>query len=417
MSSKGVTLHLFEAVGIELEYMIVHRETLDIEPIADDLLREIAGDEQVNEVEAGPLRYSNELALHIIELKTNGPAPDLAALPSAFAAGIRQIEERLIDLGAMLLPTAMHPTMRPDEGKLWPHDGRPIYATYDRVFGTRGHGWVNLQSCHVNLPFFGDDEFGRLHAAVRALLPLLPALAASSPVIEGRIAEALDMRLEVYRANQRRIPSIIGSVVPEPVWTRADYELEILAPMYADIAPFDPAGELQEEWLNSRGAIARFDRDALEIRVLDTQERPAADLAIAALVTALARALVQERWVSLAELKALETEPLADVLVAAVRDAEATVVSHVPLLRALGWTGKAVAARELWDALVERLWPTTDTTVPRVFRDCIATILEHGTLARRIRARLGEAPTRGRIDDVYHALAACLVEDRGYADE
>ena len=33
--------------------------------------------------------------------------------------------------------------------------------------------------------------------------------------------------------------------------------------------------------MNSRGAIARFDRNAIEIRVIDVQECPKADLAIA----------------------------------------------------------------------------------------------------------------------------------------
>ena len=42
----------------------------------------------------------------------------------------------------------------------------------------------------LNLPFSSDEEFGRLHAAIRLLLPLLPALAASSPLVE------------VYRANE-----------------------------------------------------------------------------------------------------------------------------------------------------------------------------------------------------------------------
>jgi gamma-glutamyl:cysteine ligase YbdK (ATP-grasp superfamily) len=409
-----VTLHLFEGFGIEIEYMIVDRETLAIRPMCDVLLREIAG-AQVNEVEAGALRYSNELALHVVELKTNGPAPDLAALPAAFATGVGEIDERLAAHGAMLLPGAMHPTMRPDEGVLWPHDNRPIYAAYDRVFGTQGHGWVNLQSCHLNLPFCGDAEFGRLHAAVRAVLPLLPALAASSPVVEGRLAGVADMRLEVYRGNQRRIPSIIGGVVPEPVWTRATYEREVLAPMYRDIAPLDPDGELQDEWLNSRGAIARFDRDAIEIRVLDTQERPTADLAIAALSSAAARALVEERFVSLAELQGLATAPLAELFVAAVRDAEATLVDHVPLLRALGWDGPAVRAGELWGALAARLWPPGDASVSRRFRDAIATILRRGTLSTRLRTRLGDAPARERIEDVWHELAACLVEDRAFA--
>ena len=39
--SKKKTLALFEGVGIELEYMIVNRETLDVLPIADELLKTV----------------------------------------------------------------------------------------------------------------------------------------------------------------------------------------------------------------------------------------------------------------------------------------------------------------------------------------------------------------------------------------
>ena len=84
------------------------------------------------------------------------------------------------------MPTGMHPWMDPArEFELWPHGDREIYAAFDRIFDCRGHGWANLQSMHLNLPFADDDEFGRLHAAIRALLPLLPALAASSPFADG----------------------------------------------------------------------------------------------------------------------------------------------------------------------------------------------------------------------------------------
>ena len=44
--------------------------------------------------------------------------------------------------------------------------------------------------------------------------------------------------------------------------------------MYRAIDPLDTEGILQEEWLNSRAAIARFDRGAIEIRCMDTQECP-----------------------------------------------------------------------------------------------------------------------------------------------
>ena len=58
---------------------------------------------------------------------------------------------------------------------------------FDRIFSCQGHGWANLQSMHINLPFADDAEFGRLHAAIRFLLPLLPGLTASSPVMDGAV--------------------------------------------------------------------------------------------------------------------------------------------------------------------------------------------------------------------------------------
>ncbi|MCZ7598158.1 MAG: glutamate-cysteine ligase family protein [Gammaproteobacteria bacterium] len=266
----SATLGLFEGFGIEIEYMIVDAASLDVLPVTDRAIRAVAG-EYVNEVERGPLAWSNELALHVIELKTNGPAPSLAPLPRVFRAGVDEVNAVLTGMGARLMPGPMHPWMDPHtETRLWPHDYNPIYEAYNRIFDCRGHGWSNLQSMHVNLPFAGEDEFVRLHAAIRAALPILPMLAAGSPYCDGRASGALDHRMQVYRGNAARIPSIAGHVVPEAVTGIDAYHELILAPMYADIAPHDPDGILQEEWLNSRGAIARFDRNAIEIRVLDS---------------------------------------------------------------------------------------------------------------------------------------------------
>ncbi len=273
-------LHLFEGFGVELEYMIVDRESLDIRPIADAVLRDDAG-QVVSDVEFDRIAWSNELALHVIELKTNGPAPDFSNLSDQFHEHVQRIEARLESEHARLMPTGMHPWMHPhNEFQLWPYEYSSIYGTYDRIFDCHGHGWANLQSVHLNLPFADDAEFGRLHAAIRLLLPILPALAASSPIIERKKTDWLDTRLEVYRTNAKRIPSIIGRVIPEPVYTHADYDEKIFQPMYQDIAPKDPEGLLQHEFLNSRGAIARFERNAIEIRVLDVQECPQADVAI-----------------------------------------------------------------------------------------------------------------------------------------
>jgi hypothetical protein len=190
---------------------------------------------------------------------------------------------------------------------------------------------------HLNLPFAGDDEFARLHAAIRLVLPILPALAASAPIIDGRVTGLLDTRLDVYRTNAQRIPSIAGRIVPEPVFNRRAYERRILQPMYDLVRPHDPAGVLQHEFLNSRGAIARFDRGSIEIRLLDAQECPAADVAVCAAVAEVVRALVDGRWTSLKAQRALATEPLHEILLATIRDADQTVISDRQYLGQFGF--------------------------------------------------------------------------------
>jgi gamma-glutamyl:cysteine ligase YbdK (ATP-grasp superfamily) len=401
-------LGLFEGYGVEIEYMLVDARTLDVLPVADAVLRAASG-EVVDELEAGELCWSNELVLHLVELKTNGPARSLRGLAEVFTDHVHRINERLRPLGGVLMPSAMHPWMDPRrETRLWPYDNSPIYAAYDRIFGCRGHGWANLQSVHLNLPFAGDAQFGRLHAAVRLVLPLLPALAASSPVMEGRATGLLDNRLEVYRHNQRRVPSVTGRVIPEPAYTRAAYEERILRPIYRDIAPLDPEAVLRFEWLNSRGAIARFERDTIEIRVLDVQESPVADLAILTLVVAVLQALTAGTWSSLAEQQRWSLGRLERILLDTVRDGEAAVIADPAYLATFGCPGTRAAAGELWRSLAERLLPREEREVWAA----LAVILDEGPLARRLLRALGEAPSSGRLREVYGELCRCLAEGR-----
>lgn len=398
-------LHLFEATGIELEYMIVDQHSLDVRPITDEVLRSVAGSYE-SEVELGPISWSNELVLHVIELKTSGPARLLDPLPTHFQQHVGRINDILAGYQARLMPSAMHPWMDPKrEMRLWPHDYSPVYQAYDRIFGCVGHGWSNLQSVHINLPFHGDGEFGRLHAAIRVLLPILPALAASSPVIERQRTGLMDSRLEVYRHNSDRIPSIAGAVIPEPVFTRADYHDQIFAPMYRDIAPLDPEGTLQHEFLNSRGAIARFERDSIEIRVLDLQECPEADLAIAAVIVAALRALVEQRHSSFDQQRSWAVEPLSRLFVAALREAEQAVIDDNEYLSLFGFPGRApVRMGELWGHLIDGL-------VGERWRGPLQVIQRQGTLARRIVQALEQrAGSDHGLFQVYGQLCECLAQ-------
>lgn len=405
------TLHLFSGLGIEIEYMIVDRTTLSIRPLADEVLRAVTGSYQ-SEYHQKDICWSNELALHVIELKTCGPVQDLADAACRFQRDTARINALLQPEGAMLMPTGAHPWMDPfGETRLWPHEQNAIYEAFNRIFDCRGHGWSNLQSTHLNFPFAGDEEFGRLHAAIRVLLPLLPALAASTPIVDLQIKDSLDYRLEAYKTNSQRIPSVTGRVVPEPVFTRQDYEHRIFAPMYRDIAPYDPQGILQEEWLNARGAIARFDRSTIEIRLIDVQECPLADLAVAALVSHTLKALAAGNWSSTAEQRRWETESLAVLLDTTIRQAERAPIEE-PAYSALFAVDfeKGLTAGRLWQQIFTSL--EREGEIPAAFHPAIDILLSQGSLASRIVRRLGTRPTPSAVTAIYGELCSCLAGGR-----
>lgn len=407
------TLGLFEGYGIELEYMIVDRRTLAAKPVCDRLIESVGGG-IASDFENGAAAWSNELVLHVVEYKTNGPAPTLAPLPALFAEQVRLSNEKLAAMDAMVMPAAMHPTFDPArETMLWPHEYGPVYQTYDRIFSCQGHGWSNLQSMHINLPFANDAEFARLHAAIRMALPVMPAIAASSPVVDGKVTGFADSRLDAYRNNSRRIPSITGVVIPEALFSQDEYQTRLLKRLYRDISPFDPEGIIQHEFLNSRGAIARFDRMAIEIRVLDIQECPLADIAVASLVVGLVRGLAEERWCPMETIMHWDTGWLAHVFNQLSRDGEDSVINDVEYLRALGWkTGKPCTARELWRNIAGRIQFESEE-----LRQAALRILDGGSLSTRILRALGmppkgSEPHRDELARVYRELCECLAENR-----
>lgn len=404
---KPTRLNLFDGFGVELEYMIVGAAALDVLPVADELIRAESGAIQ-SEIDLGKISWSNELALHVVELKTTAPESDLTLLSQDFQDHVLRINQRLGELNpsGRLMPSAMHPWMDPfREMQLWPHEYSAVYEAYNRIFDCRGHGWANLQSVHLNLPFNGDEQFGQLHAAVRLLLPILPGLAAGSPVMDSKVTGLLDNRLEVYQGNSARIPSLAGRVIPEPVFTEEAYRSQIFQRMYDDISPLDTEGVLQDEFLNSRGAIARFGRGSIEIRVIDIQECPAADLAVLQATVAVLKALCSERWSDAATQQSVGVEALYEILSGSIRHAEQSVIHDASYLALFGYYGTGCTVGELWQHLVKQTAPEMNE------RDAAALelILSQGPLARRIVQRLKQTDSdRAGLSATYGELCDCL---------
>lgn len=402
-----MSYHLFEVFGIELEYMLVDKTRLKVTPLVDQLINLKAG-EITSDVANGKIEWSNELVAHVVEIKTNGPTADLENLDELFAQNISEINGLLETLDCMLWPTASHPLMQPaTEMVLWEHSYSKIYALYNRIFDCRGHGWSNVQSMHLNLPFFNDEEFGRLHAAVRILLPIIPALSSSSPIFEGQITGFKDSRMEVYKTNQKEIPEMTGKVIPEQVFTKEEYYQKIFKPINEAIKAHDTENILDHHFLNSRGAIARFDRNAIEIRVIDLQECPKADVSIAVLIIEVLKFLVSEELVSLEDQKSWHEDKLFAILNAVIFDAEKAVISNIEYLNLFD-LASPVETGEIWKKLYHRV----QDGISAKHRETIELILEKGSLSTRILEALDGDLSKENINIVYSRLGECLASNK-----
>jgi carboxylate-amine ligase len=299
------------------------------------------------------------------------------------------------------------------ETKLWEHDQNDIYELYNRVFNCQGHGWANLQSTHINLPFATEEEFGKLHAAVRLILPLLPALAASSPILDMHTTGFADTRLHYYGKNQRVLPALTGNVVPEQAFTKKDYKRLIYNPIAKAIAPYDDDNITEPVWLNSRGAIARFDRDAIEIRILDIQESPLADLTIVQIVTELLKLIVAQRWVSTEDQMKWTPTDLYQIYYEAVKYGEKGLVLNADYCKLFGYDAQSTTFATLWSHILEVVKTEGKLTVAG-HDQFLSAYREKGTLATRIVKSLDKVETPQNIKLIYSELCDTLANNEVY---
>jgi carboxylate-amine ligase len=398
---------LFSVVGIELEYMIVDQHDFSVRAILPQIFQQFSDPPPFN-IEQGDMAWSNELAAHVVEFKTNGPAPSLAPLSARFHQQVQTVNQLLSKHDARLMPGGVHPLMDPlKETVLWPFESRDVYETYDRMFHCQGHGWSNLQSTHVNLPFDGDKEFAKLHASIRALLPLLPTLTATSPYLDGKFTGFTDTRIEVYRHNQHSMPIIAGQIIPEAVFGERDYRHQILDPIARIVAPFDTEQVLDPLFVNSRGAIARFDRGSIEIRLIDNQEAPCVDLVLIDLIIC-----VLKHWCEYSDQKLLQNLPtqyLADLLLQSIVHGADPVIERREYLAAmlLEPLPKRINLQDLWHCLFEqhqaKLQPSS--------RSILQTLLKHGNLASRLIKTFGHHPTQDDLRQMCKRLAESLARN------
>ncbi len=338
-----------------------------------------------------------------MEIKPNKPFKSPETFDETMHKAVLEILdylERKYD--AFLLGTGMHPLLRLEETGVWPHRHRQIYREYAKVFNLRQHGWLNIQSFQLNLPYTNEEKGVNLHNMLANLCVYLPAISASSPIYEGKLGENVDNRLYFYMQNQKEVPSVTGDVIPEYVSSFKHYQKEIIGRYSMDLARAGVENPLlHKDWVNSRGVIFRFDRRALEIRVMDEQECVKSDVALSCFIRAALRWMIHET------VKPLPHETLVKDFNSIIKEGLDTKV-----LNPNGSTARHVCLHIFKKAL------NYATEEERKYLPIILKRIERGSLSEIIRERVLEKTKKTdfkeAVIDVYSKLIKSLASNEPY---
>ncbi len=387
-------------LGPEHEFSLVNQE-LKVLPVADKIIKAYCG-KIVNFIELPSFTFGKEMQLHVMEVKANSPFKSPVQFEETMQNAVSTLNQIVNKQGALLLGTGMHPLLKLEDTAIWPHYHRKIYQEYAKIFNLNQHGWLNIQSFHLNLPYQKEADGIQMHNLLANLCAYLPAIAASSPIYEGKAGPDVDNRLQFYKINQREIPSVAGEVIPEYADSFSQYKHGVIGRYSEDLAK---AGAdktlLSREWVNSRGIIFRFDRAALEIRVMDEQECIKSDVALSCFIRATLRGLI-----------ALKAELLPHDLL--VKDFNAVVKSglNAQVSNPNGKTARQVCQRYF------NLAHEYANEDEKKYLWIIKKRLENGSLSELIRDRVlrraEKTDFHQAVINVYSTLIKCLSDNEPY---
>src|SRR5919206_273492 len=345
-------------VGIEEEFAVLSAQTLDLVPRFEELRDAAAAEDPL--LSDG---IAGELISSEIEIRS-GRGDDL----SDALARQRELRQRLFALaaarGVALGATGTHPWSDYRE--------QPNIDTehYHRVVD--GLQYVarrnNTFSMHVHVGVRDPDRAVRVCDRLRPVLPLLLAISANSPYVDGLDAGLHSARTQTFTKSFPRCG------VPEPFgdWATWEHYVDLLVRTGSIV-------EFTQLWWSVR---PHHSFGTVEVRVCDAQTTAAEADALAALIVACARRALEE--IDAGELP--PTVPgrlIEENMWRAIRhgqdgrllDLEAPRIEEFPANEALdrlkAWTGADVALPELNGAQRQRRMIDAGATPHEVYAACV----------------------------------------------
>lgn len=281
--------------------------------------------------------------------------------------------------------------------RFWRSDPKNPYHTYiENTYGTK----VVTASIHINIGISQPEILMRAIRLIRMEAPLLLALSASSPFLEGQPTGYHSTRWGLFPKTPAHVP-IFESHAHFIRWTE-----EQLA-----------AGTMQNVrhlWSSVRpnGNSRPHDLNRLELRICDLVVDPISLLAITALLEARIWQLIQDPTLDPLEKSQLSAEDLV-TLTDANEDAAAKLSLDAQLQH---WSdGTSILARDWIEQIYQEVWPIAKQRGFSCFLSPLKKILREGNTAQKWLTQVHQGLTPHQV--ITQAIQTTLTQEQELEDK
>ncbi len=406
-------LHGLLGFRLSLHFALVGWSSLDVLPLADEVLSLRCEGERIRRVREGDVVWQNVGPRHNLSIASAHGFDSVLHAHDFFEAQVKALAEQAARVEGKLMPGGMHPWFCADRVERWPHEDAAQDSAMHKLFGVGRHGWANQQGLDLALPFSSEAEFKLLYAALRFLQPLLPALSSASPIAEGAIGPARQCRVaarhDLVCSHPDFARTSVQRHVPPALDSLAAFDSLVAQPLHVALRRHGLSDALTPRQVSAGGLWAERTQEHLAIRMLDGQECVSANLAVVAAVQALVHQLSFDSPVATAELDVWPAARLDELVQNSITHGESAIVRDADYLRAWGFPeGNRCRAQELLQFLWEdKLAARFD----RALAPFLETIVMQGSLASRILKALPPQWNAEALFIVYRNVVKSLAEN------
>ena len=383
---------------IEVEYIIADRDSMEAVPLAEKLIKKAAGCEK-SVTYSSPdsectILWSLTKHDYIVKFSAQISRANIREAEKILHNQILEANRMLEEFNAVLYASAVYPLPGSGSAK------KSCSSCSDRPEDIRNlieNSVFNYHYMKLYLHFNNEEEFFRLHTAVRLIMPLLPALTSGSPVIGNCETEVQDSGLEIFRHKLSRKGKACGSIIPRPVRNRKEYEESLNQCLNCDSSGKDAA--LVDE---CKALTADFEKGMLGVSIFDMQESPHVDFAVVRFVTYVLELIVNCRCG--AERQAsVSNDELLKIFDNITKDGLKGIADNEKYLKLLGIEDQTrMSAWGIWMLLAKKVKDYAGLKIPPV-----ENILKTGALSERI----VKAAEQRSVKETFQELAECLEEN------